>query len=81
MKTAFFCLSILLLPGAVFSATTPAAPETKAQREQNTPPDMVDQIDTTDIFAVPMDSSEEEENVMNKKLEQMQKKTPKPNGL
>jgi hypothetical protein len=81
MKTAFFCLSILLLPGALFPATAPAAPETKAQREQNTPPDMVDQIDTTDIFAVPVDTSEEEEVVENKKLEQMQKKTPQPNKL
>ena len=54
--------------------TGPAAPETKAEREQNTPPNLVDQIDTTDIFAVPVDNSETEEQMTNKKLEQMQKK-------
>jgi hypothetical protein len=82
MKKTLLCLGLLILsPGALFPMTGPAKPETKAEREKNTPPDLVDQIDTTDIFAVPVDTSEQEEEVTNKKLEQMQKKTPKPNGL
>lgn len=72
MKIIFLCLSSLLLasPVALYPATTP----TKAELEKNTPPDMVDQIDTTDIFAVPVDTSEQEEDVNEAKLEQMQKK-------
>ena len=61
--------------------TGPAKPGTKVEREKNTPPDLVDQIDTTDVFAVPVDSSEQEEEITSKKLEQMQKKAPNPNKL
>jgi hypothetical protein len=82
MKKALLCFGMLLLlsPVSLFPATGPAKPETKVEREQNTPPDLVDQIDTTDIFAVPVDTSEEEEDVNAAKLEKMQKKmqTQKP---
>ena len=80
MKASAFLLSMLLLPWTLFSAPAPTAAEVKAQREKNTPPDMVDQIDTTDVFAVPVDSSEQEEEMTSKKLEQMQKK-PAPKHL
>ena len=73
MKASFF-LSILLLLWTLCSAAAPTAPEAKAQREQNTPPNMVDQIDSTDVFAIPVNPSEQEEELTNKKLEQMQKK-------
>ena len=81
MRTQLFLLSMLFFPWALFSATAaPAASETKAQRGQNVPPDMVDPIDTTDVFAVPVSPSDQEEELMGKKLEQMQKKPPKPHG-
>jgi hypothetical protein len=76
MKKVILCLSTILLisPVALFPATDPAKSETKAQLEKNTPPDLVDQIDTTDVFAIPVDTSEEEEDVEEAKLEKMQKK-------
>ena len=76
MKKILLCISTILLtsPVALFPATGPANSETKAQREKNTPPDLVDQIDTPDVFAVPFDTSEEEEDVEAAKLERMQKK-------
>jgi hypothetical protein len=82
MKNSILCLAPLLLAssGVLYPGFSPSTPkpetnvETKAEREQNTPPDLVDQIDTTDVFAVPVDTSEEEEEVNEAQLEQMQKK-------
>ena len=53
-----------------------AAPMTPAPSQSNkaAPPDVVDQEDTTDVFAVPLDSSEEEEEQEEESLEKTQKK-------
>lgn len=65
--------------GSSSTSTRPSAATVKA-REKNVPPDLVDQEDVTDVYTVPLDTSEQEEKVEESQLENIQKKlqTKKP---
>lgn len=70
-------LPVLVLFALMPAGLYPAAQEKSTSQEnraKNVPPDLVDQIDTTDIYAVPFDTSEEEEDVSEQNLEKLQKK-------
>lgn len=79
----YLVLSILTLSlnglNAGQSVTKPAEPVKTPAQEQNAPrkmvmPDQVDQHDTTDIFAIPFDTSETEEDLEIEKLDKLSAK-------
>jgi hypothetical protein len=74
-KLIYPLLSIALFaPMALIAAPAASKPSSVQEREKNTPPDLVDQTDTTDTLAIPLDESEEEEDVQEANLEKTQKK-------
>lgn len=79
----YLVLSILTLSlnglNAGQSVTKPAEPAKTPAKEQNAPrkmvmPDQVDQHDTTDIFAIPFDTSETEEDIEIENLDKLSAK-------
>ena len=58
---------VCVSPMVLFAASQPAMPN-------KAPIDSVDEMDSTDTYAIPLDTSEEEENLEEKSLERMQKK-------
>ena len=75
MKKMIYPLLCMALFSSMALVAAPSAPQTSSQaaREKNVPPDLVDQIDATDVYAIPLDDSEEEEDVEEARLEKMQK--------
>jgi hypothetical protein len=65
----FFSVLALALPGVCVAAAP--APKTPPG---STNPMMEDQVDSTDTYAIPLDSSEEEEDQEEGSLEALQKK-------
>ena len=68
---------VFLAPLSLSAVPSTPQPSSQAAREKNVPPDLVDQIDDTDAYAIPLDDSEEEERVEEERLERLQKKLKK----
>lgn len=64
----------VVAPLAVFAASSTPPPAKQPAKEKTAPPDLVDQVDDTDLYTVPLDTSEEEEDVEESQLEKLQKK-------
>lgn len=76
MRTLAFLLAVVAM-GSLTAGQSVSKPEQPTQQPAKTQPKMADQVDqhdTTDIFAIPFDTSEEEEDQEIKSLDNLSKK-------
>jgi hypothetical protein len=70
---------VLMCAGCAKNAQETSTTQSKTQSQaQNQPKEIYNEVDTTDIFAIPLDNDQLEEQEEEKTLESMQWKNTKP---
>ena len=69
---------VLLIPMALCAVPSKPGNSGQGSGSQANSPEIVDQVDDTDLYAVPLDTSEAEEAVREQRLEKIQKRLSQP---